>query len=196
MKALGRHILVEFIGCSAEILNDVSAIENAMVDAAQTAGATVINSTFHHFSPFGVSGVVVIQESHLAIHTWPEFQYAAVDLFTCGDSVDPWISFDSLKRAFKAQTHSAIEMHRGSLSLLERAEFQTSSEVSSNQGKIRKEFKRNTWFTDRDQNQALSLRYDGNVLFNERSAFQNCLWHRRQSCFAFLCGDILSKPIG
>ena len=84
MNALGRHILVEFIGCNSEILNDVSIIEKSMVDAAQDAGATVINSTFHHFSPFGVSGVVVIQESHLAIHTWPEYQYAAVDLFTCG----------------------------------------------------------------------------------------------------------------
>ena len=92
MNALGRHILVEFSNCKADVLSDVSAIEEAMVKAAQVAGATVINSTFHHFSPYGVSGVVVIQESHLAIHTWPEFKYAAVDLFTCGDTVDPWVS--------------------------------------------------------------------------------------------------------
>ena len=59
MKALGRHILVEFLNCKADVLNDVAAIENAMVQAAQIAGATVINSTFHHFSPYGVSGVVV-----------------------------------------------------------------------------------------------------------------------------------------
>ncbi|MDD4848209.1 MAG: adenosylmethionine decarboxylase, partial [Bacteroidales bacterium] len=84
MAALGRHILVEFIGCKSETLNDVALIEESMVTAARKADATVINSTFHHFSPFGVSGVVVIQESHLAIHTWPEYQYAAVDLFTCG----------------------------------------------------------------------------------------------------------------
>ena len=94
MNSLGRHILVEFFGCSPEILNNVSVIESSMLVAAQEAGATVINSTFHHFSPFGVSGVVVIQESHLAIHTWPEYRYAAVDLFTCGDTVNPWISFD------------------------------------------------------------------------------------------------------
>ena len=92
MRALGRHILVEFFGCEPQVMNDVAKIETAMVDAAAKAGATVINSTFHHFSPYGVSGVVVIQESHLAIHTWPEYGYAAVDLFTCGDSVDPWIS--------------------------------------------------------------------------------------------------------
>ena len=85
MNALGRHILVEFLNCKADVLNDVVQIEKAMVEAAQIAGATVINSTFHHFSPYGVSGVVVIQESHLAIHTWPEYRYAAVDLFTCGD---------------------------------------------------------------------------------------------------------------
>ena len=89
MEALGRHILVEFYNCSPELMNDVVHIEKSMVEAAETAGATVINSTFHHFSPYGVSGVVVIQESHLAIHTWPEFGYAAVDLFTCGDSVNP-----------------------------------------------------------------------------------------------------------
>jgi spermidine synthase len=71
--SLGRHVIVEYYDCSPEILSDVIAIETAMVDAAKEAGATVINSTFHHFSPFGVSGVVVIQESHLAIHTWPEY---------------------------------------------------------------------------------------------------------------------------
>src|SRR3989344_8698257 len=107
--ALGNHILVEFMGCDPHIMNDVSSIERDMVGAAQKAGATVINSTFHHFSPYGVSGVVVIQESHLAIHTWPEYRYAAVDLFTCGDSVDPWVSFEHLKKAFEA-SYSALEM--------------------------------------------------------------------------------------
>ena len=85
-------------------------------------GATVINSTFDHFSPFGVSGVVVIQESHLAIHMWPEYGYAAVDLFTCGD-IDSWISFDALKEVFQAKYYSAVELRRGSLSLLERLDF-------------------------------------------------------------------------
>ena len=89
MKSLGRHILVEFHGCSAEILNDVPRIEKGMINAATESGATIISSVFHHFSPVGVAGVVVIQESHLAIHTWPEYRYAAVDLFTCGDRADP-----------------------------------------------------------------------------------------------------------
>jgi len=173
MKALGRHILVEFIGCSSEILNDVSIIEKEMVQGAQESGATVINSTFHHFSPYGVSGVVVIQESHLAIHTWPEFGYAAVDLFTCGDTVDPWISFDYLKQKFKAQQHSAIEMYRGSLNLLNRSDF-IPPELSQEQKvpQLGPKYTRSLWFTDRDENQALSLKYSGDLLFEKASEMQ------------------------
>ena len=90
-QALGRHILCEAYGCDKEILNDVRHVEKIMVAAALAAGAEVREVAFHHFSPQGVSGVVVISESHLAIHTWPEFGYAAIDVFTCGDTVDPWV---------------------------------------------------------------------------------------------------------
>lgn len=175
MSALGNHILVEFSGCSPEIMNDVAAIEKGMVDAAETAGATVINSTFHHFSPYGVSGVVVIQESHLAIHTWPEYGYAAVDLFTCGDQVDAWLSFDYLKDIFQAKNYSAIEMKRGAVNLLTRLDFNLDSlraqakNTVNTQGKLA----RNVWFTDKDEDQALSLRYTGDVLFDQKSDFQH-----------------------
>ncbi len=173
MSSLGRHILVEFLGCNPDIMNNVSRIESSMVDAAEDSGATVINSTFHHFSPYGVSGVVVIQESHLAIHTWPEYQYAAVDLFTCGDTVDPWISFDFLKNEFGATNYSALEMQRGSLNLLKRIDYDISSlrEKASkhvNPGK----YTRNVWFTDKDDDQALSLRYTGEVLFDKQTEYQ------------------------
>ena len=96
MESLGRHIIVEFYDCDAEKINHVAGIEKLMMKAAELAGATIINSTFHHFSPFGVSGVIVIEESHLAIHTWPEYQFASIDLFTCGELVDPWVAFDFL----------------------------------------------------------------------------------------------------
>lgn len=173
MNALGRHILVEFNGCSPEILNDVDVIEAAMVEAAAKAGATVIQSTFHHFSPFGVSGVVVIQESHLAIHTWPEYQYAAVDLFTCGETVDPWISFDHLKQAFHARNHSSLEMYRGSLHSLKRVDFQLSdNREQMEKALVAPKFQRNLWFTDKDDDQAFSLRHTGNILFKEVSPFQ------------------------
>lgn len=174
MNALGRHILVEFTGCNAEILNDVAMIEKSMIEAAQKAGATVINTNFHHFSPWGVSGVVVIQESHLAIHTWPEYRYAAVDLFTCGETVDPWVSFDWLKTALEA-SYSALEMKRGSLNLIKKSNYKpknirSESDSTIENGKFKIE--RNVWFTDKDDQQALSLRYSGDVLFNEQSPFQ------------------------
>ena len=175
MSALGTHILVEFLGCKPEILNDVSITETGMVDDACRAGATLINSTFHHFSPYGVSGVVVIQESHLAIHTWPEYQYAAVDLFTCGDGVDPWKSFDHLKEVFEAQNYSAIETKRGPINLLTRVEFDLKgmrAEAQKNFEVDEIKFKRNVWFTDKDDNQALSLRYTGDVLYDKSSKYQ------------------------
>jgi spermidine synthase len=174
MADLGRHILVEFTQCDPAVLNDVIMIEQGMVSAATEAGATVINSTFHHFSPFGVSGVVVIQESHLAIHTWPEYQYAAVDLFTCGDEVNPWISFDYLKHVLKSSSYGALEMRRGNLNLLQKIDFDL--------GTMREEAKRhvnpgmynrNVWFTDKDDNQALSLRHTGETLFDKKTPYQH-----------------------
>ncbi len=171
MQALGNHILVEFTGCTPEKMNDVAFIENKMIEAATKAGATVINSTFHHFSPYGVSGVIVIQESHLAIHTWPEYGYAAVDLFTCGDQVDAWLAFDLLKEEFGAGNYSAIEMKRGALKLLERMDLDLSSMREQVESDVKQAFKRNIWFTDKDDSQALSLRYK-EVLFRETSPFQ------------------------
>lgn len=113
MSALGRHVLAEFYGCPEEILNDIQRIERTMVDAALEAGAEIREVAFHKFSPQGVSGVVVISESHLAIHTWPELGYAAVDVFTCGDKVDPWVSANYLKEHFAAVRLSAQEITRG-----------------------------------------------------------------------------------
>jgi S-adenosylmethionine decarboxylase proenzyme len=112
---LGRHLLSEFYDCEPNILNNVSLIENVMCQAAELAGATIVTKTFHHFNPYGVSGVVVIAESHLAIHTWPEYGYAAVDLFTCGTSVDPLISYEHLKEQLCAKTAFYSELKRGLL---------------------------------------------------------------------------------
>lgn len=113
MKSLGRHVLVEFHHADSNLLNDELFIGKAMNAAALTAGATIVGSHFHTFNPFGVSGVVIIAESHLAIHTWPEHGYASVDLFTCGESVDPWKAFDHLKKALKADKYEAKEIRRG-----------------------------------------------------------------------------------
>ncbi|WP_232058399.1 polyamine aminopropyltransferase [Nibribacter ruber] len=172
MDALGRHILVEFYNCSPELMNDVVHIENSMVEAAETAGATVINSTFHHFSPYGVSGVVVIQESHLAIHTWPEYGYAAVDLFTCGETVDPWVSYDFLQKAFKASHGSSMECRRGQQSLLQRTDFTVEARDTGQQITPIPRITRDVWFTERDENIALSLKHTGDQLYKKQSPYQ------------------------
>ncbi len=115
INSLGRHLLVEYYKCDTDILNDIEKIREYMIEAAKRSGATVVNDVFHLFNPYGVSGVVVIAESHLAIHTWPEYGFAAVDLFTCGDDVDPWIAFDYLKSKLKAQFNMSMELKRGLL---------------------------------------------------------------------------------
>ncbi len=115
MKTLGRHVLAEIYGCEFDILNDVKKVEEIMVNAALEAGAEVREFVFHKFSPQGVSGVVVISESHLAIHTWPELGYAAVDVFTCGETVNPWDACNYLVRYFGAKDMSAQETERGLL---------------------------------------------------------------------------------
>jgi S-adenosylmethionine decarboxylase proenzyme len=113
MEALGRQILVEFYDCDQSKLNDVSFIESSLIDAAKASRATLISHNFHKFSPYGVSGVVVIAESHIAIHTWPEYLYAAVDIFTCGDTIDPWVIQEKLKESFMSKNVSSMEMKRG-----------------------------------------------------------------------------------
>lgn len=110
---LGRHILVEFYNCDKEVLKDHSYIEKIMCEAARRSNATVVTSCFHEFNPWGVSGAVIIQESHLTIHTWPEYCYASVDLFTCGDSVNPWIAFNYLEDNLKAERSESTEVSRG-----------------------------------------------------------------------------------
>jgi S-adenosylmethionine decarboxylase len=112
-NALGRHILAEFHDCDTEILNNLEQVEQLMKDAAVKAGATIVQSVFHMFSPHGVSGVVVISESHLAIHTWPEYGYAAVDVFTCGDTVDPAEAAGYLADWFKAGRVETQDVPRG-----------------------------------------------------------------------------------
>jgi S-adenosylmethionine decarboxylase len=116
LQSLGRHILAEIYGCNYDLLNDVDTVEEFMISAALEAGAEIREFVFHKFSPQGVSGVVVISESHLAIHTWPELGYAAVDVFTCGDTVDPWDACRYLVEAFRATSVNASEVKRGILS--------------------------------------------------------------------------------
>ena len=85
LNALGTHLLLDLKDCDPQLLDDIHHIKQAMMGAAEEAGATVVGESFHKFNPVGVTGIVAIAESHLCIHTWPEYRYAAVDIFTCGE---------------------------------------------------------------------------------------------------------------
>ncbi len=114
-NALGRQLMVEYLNCSSALLNDIQHIRQSMLNAAKATGATVVGEVFHQFSPYGISGVVVIAESHLAIHTWPEYGYAAVDLFTCGTEIDPYKGFEFLKTALQSGHFEVREFARGQI---------------------------------------------------------------------------------
>lgn len=173
-EALGQHILVEFYDCSPELLDDVVHIERSMVKAAEAADATIINTSFHHFSPYGVSGVVVIQESHLSIHTWPEYGYASVDVFSCGDTVDPWAAYKSLKESLNAQNGSTMELRRGQENLLTKKHTLPvyGEEDPDRELQYSPQYARNIWFTEKSHNFALSLRHTGDVLYRKKSPYQ------------------------
>lgn len=113
MHSLGTHLLIELYGCDAEKLNDARQIESAMKEAAQASGATIVSSHANLFNPHGVSAVVIIAESHLTIHTWPEHRYAALDVFTCGETVKPWVIKTVMEQALMANRCSAMELRRG-----------------------------------------------------------------------------------
>ena len=100
--ALGRQMTVEYYECDSGIITDAPLMEKIFVNAAKAAGATVISSDFHRFDPQGVSGVVVISESHFAVHAWPEYGYAAVDLFTCGECIDFDTAVEEIKKGMKS----------------------------------------------------------------------------------------------
>lgn len=115
MKALGCHIVAEMSLCDPEILTDLERVKEAMVRAAEVANAEVREVAFHRFIPHGVSGVVVISESHLSIHTWPEIGYAAVDIYTCGAHTDPMKALQFLSQEFHCQTMTTSTIERGLL---------------------------------------------------------------------------------
>jgi len=115
MKALGIHLLIEFWSCNRQKIDNLDYLEKIMSEAAVSAGATVLKTAFQDFNPQGVSGVVVIAESHLTIHTWPEYGYAAVDVFTCGSTVDPWEAARFLKHELEAEEMEVKDFARGLL---------------------------------------------------------------------------------
>src|SRR5438309_4481264 len=113
LNALGRHLLLEMFDCDPDAINSLEAVKSSLIEAAKRAQATIVDVVFHEFNPFGISGVVVIAESHLSIHTWPEYRYAAVDVFSCGEVLQPEIAVNYLVEQFGAERASVVEMQRG-----------------------------------------------------------------------------------
>jgi len=115
LNALGRHLLLELKDCNKELLNDAEFLKDFLCDTAEKIGATVVNHAFHKFSPQGVSCVVLIAESHICIHTWPEYGYASVDIFTCGCTINPKDAIALLVERLEARESSFMELERGIL---------------------------------------------------------------------------------
>lgn len=112
VDTFARHLLVELHGCDRTVLNQVEAIRGLMRRAVEAAGATIVAEVFHPYSPHGVTGVIVIEESHLSVHTWPEAGYAAVDFYTCGN-VRPEVAARLLCEGLAAESARTLEVHRG-----------------------------------------------------------------------------------
>ena len=117
LSALGKHLLLELNDCDRNLLDDIVFIKDVMISAANEAGATILGESFHQFSPQGVSGVLIIAESHLTIHTWPEHGYAGADIFTCGTRVQPEKAAKVIIARLKPGTHSIILMDRGKIDI-------------------------------------------------------------------------------
>lgn len=116
-ETLGRHLLIELRKCCPRLLVDIDGVQRSMEQTANLIGATIVKSVFHHFAPLGVSGVVVIKESHVAIHTWPEFGYAALDIFTCGPDIHPEQAIDFVMNTFQAEEIDIVECYRSPRSI-------------------------------------------------------------------------------
>lgn len=108
----GIHYLIDLQGCKEELLRDKELLTTAMETAANNAGATIVETLIHQFSPHGLSGVVVIAESHLAIHTWPEQNYAAIDIFTCGNVDIAQQIYINIKKTFAPKKHNLTKVER------------------------------------------------------------------------------------
>ena len=106
-------MLLELKDCNREVLDDLDFLRDCLNQAAICCGATVVGESFYHFSSHGVSGVANIAESHISIHTWPEYRYAAVDVFTCGDRVKPGEAAKLIVEKLEAKSYSVVELRRG-----------------------------------------------------------------------------------
>lgn len=113
MRSIGRHLLIELWACDHEALADEALIKRTLAEGTAACGGVLLRLTSYKFTPGGVTAAAVISKSHIAIHTWPEFGYAAVDIFTCGDDSNPYAVVPIFERALGAGTVETVEVPRG-----------------------------------------------------------------------------------
>lgn len=113
METTGTHCIAELYECPRDLLNDENRVKEALRGAVSQGMATLLHEVSHSFHPQGVTALALIAESHVAIHTWPEFGYAAVDVFTCGDRASAERACQHLVEALQAGRHSMVKLSRG-----------------------------------------------------------------------------------
>jgi S-adenosylmethionine decarboxylase len=114
LKSVGRHVILELWGCSN--LNSVEVVEQALREIVDATETTLLDLRVYPFTPIGVTGVAIVSESHIMIHTWPEYGYAAVDVFTCGEQTSPDAAIPVIRHHFAPERVQVMEMNRGILS--------------------------------------------------------------------------------
>ena len=112
MEHLGQHLIIECWGCNDGI-NDADLVRTAMIEAVHAAHATLLDINVHTFSPHGVTGVAVLSESHLSVHSWPEYGYLAADVFTCGDTTEPMAAVEVFRQYFQPSVVELQDLARG-----------------------------------------------------------------------------------
>ena len=116
MNVLGIHLMLELKECNRDLLDDLTYVKDSMVKAADEVGAHIIGESFHRFHPHGVTGILAIAESHICIHTWPEYGYAAADIFTCSTTSEPKRAAQILIDRLESKDASITELKRGVIS--------------------------------------------------------------------------------
>jgi S-adenosylmethionine decarboxylase len=112
VHTVGRHLLLELYDCDRQHLDSIEVVRAALREVTALSGATIVGESYHRFEPHGVSASLLVAESHVSLHTWPEAGYAAADFFTCGE-LDPRPGLASLARALAAGSHRMVEIVRG-----------------------------------------------------------------------------------
>lgn len=115
MNTFGRHLIVEYWDCNCEVLNNLKLIQKCMLKAAKIANTHAVAHFFHPFETLGVSGAVIIEESHLTIHTWPEHGYAACDFYTCGEETFPELAMEFLSTCLQSKKNKVVLIERGTI---------------------------------------------------------------------------------